>query len=31
MSSEFYDELIKKINNYSLKIDNGNINNNDLY
>lgn len=30
MSSEFYDELIKKINNYSLKIDNGNINNNDL-
>lgn len=30
MSYKFYDELIKKINNYSLKIDNGDIYNNDL-
>ena len=30
MSFQFYNDLVKRINDYSLKIDNGNINNNDL-
>ena len=31
MSFQFYDELVKNINDYSLKINNNIVSNNDLY